>query len=64
MWEEGDTFLTPLTLKHSAGEADVIAELRVQLFRIAQALNDSAPAGAAKAAATEQEVTPQPDGTE
>lgn len=64
MWEEGDTFLIPLTLKHSAGEADVIVELRVQLFKIAQALNDAAPAGAANAAATEPDVTPQPDAAE
>jgi hypothetical protein len=64
MWEEGDTFLIPLTLKHSAGEADVIADLRVQLFRIAEALNDSAPTGAANAAAIEPDVTPQQDATE
>lgn len=64
VWEEGDTFLIPLTLVNSAGEADVIAGLRVRLFAIAKALDDAAPAGAASTTSNEPDVTPRPDGTE
>lgn len=64
VWEEGDTFLIPLTLIKSAGETEVIAGLRTQLFAIAKALDDAAPDSSASTASSEPDVTPRPDGAE
>jgi hypothetical protein len=64
VWEEGDTFLIPLTLMKSAGETEVIAGLRTQLFAIAKALDDAAPDSSAGTAPSEPDVTPRPDGAE
>jgi hypothetical protein len=64
VWEEGDTFLIPLTLMKSAGETEVIAGLRTQLFAIAKALDDAAPDSSASTAPSEPDVTPRPDGAE
>jgi hypothetical protein len=64
VWEEGDTFLIPLTLIKSAGETEVIAGLRTQLFAIAKALDDAAPDSSASTAPSEPDVTPRPDGAE
>jgi hypothetical protein len=64
VWEEDDTFLIPLMLKTSAGEADIIAELRMQLFAIASALNHAAPIGSASAAVNEPDINPRADSPE
>lgn len=61
VWEQGDNFLVPLTLKRSAGETDVIADLRTQLFAIAKLLDEAAPASASSPPASEPDVTPQFD---
>jgi hypothetical protein len=64
VWEEGDTFMIPLTLMNSAGEAEVVAGLRAQLFAIAKALDDAAPDGSADITSSEPDVSPRPDSTE